>query len=98
MKVSSIQSYSYCNRLEQRRNTNQALRCEPKTKPVNPTFKECDVFKTVGFIGGTIFCFFAAPALVAMGLAGVGAIAGGIVGTAIDQKIDENNEKKQSKL
>lgn len=99
MRVSAIKSYGVYNKT----NTNIQKKTEHNTNLLtkvnnqNPSFKGCNIFKVVGFLAGAAACVVLAPGLAAVGLAGVGALPGAIAGAAIDDKIDEIDDKDRSK-
>ena len=91
MRISSIPAYRVSSSMYSHVKTR-------KEKPVPQTdcgtttcFKGCNVFKIVGFLGGAVACAVVAPAVAMVGLAGLGAVPGAILGAEIDKRIDHAN-------
>ena len=92
MKIQSIQNCTMCNNFKYQSKVNrQGLMQNYHSRNIQPSFKGCNVFKVIGFVGGAIACAIAAPAVAAIGLAGLGAIPGMVIGDVVDKKIDKLN-------
>ncbi len=99
MKVSSIPSYriyNNINTINSKKHTNTTNICSSADGNIQnaaPSFKGSDFYKTAGFLVGTALCTIFAPGLVMIGLGGLGAGTGSLIGAAIDEQIDESKNK-----
>ena len=92
MRIECVKNYCIQNKQFQQKGVKKVL--EPPIEPVkqtNPSFKGCNVGKIVGFFAGAIAVAVVAPAVAAVGLAGIGALPGAIIGMKIDEEIDKAN-------
>ena len=94
MRVNSIDSYySNCSLLKktnpQKMNVSNGMR---ESKSVAPSFKGENTGMLIGSVAGFVALAVLCPAVVAVGLGGIGVMAGGLAGAAIDDKL--GNDKK----
>ena len=96
MRISGIQNYSvYSNNSKQIQKKGNRI-MSPATSNT-PNFQGCNAFKVVGLVAGAAAVVVLAPGLAAVGLAGLGALPGMVLGAAVDEKIDEINAYIESR-
>ena len=95
MRVSSITTYQMPSNVQHKKNnrtvTGNLRKNEPNPASA-PSFKG-NLFKITGLIAGAAAVVVFAPAVAAMGLAGLGAAPGAILGALLDEKLEEKDKK-----
>ena len=96
MRIDGVRSYSVYSRVNQQNKTqrNHQQAFSTATNENNVAFK-ASVGKIAGFILGAAAVAVAAPGVAMVGLAGIGALPGMMLGHAIDEKIEEHQNKKK---
>ena len=96
MRVSSISSYKIYNNISVTNSKKQVSTNNIKSdiQKETPNFKASHFYKVAGFIAGTALCTLFAPGLAMIGLAGLGAGTGSLIGAAVDEQIDESDASK----